>query len=113
MGKRKTIFQSAPCWRGVNRTVWWGEINDQQETGSHWDNKINALWVSMTTGAPAVPLVQLVVEWPTCAKSLPASPLYFTVPRTTADETRSKLACALKNVAFLMEAAIFLLRRYL
>lgn len=72
-------------------------------------------------GAPAVPLVQLVVEWSTCAKSLPGLPLYFTVPRMAADETWSipnysggvELACALTNTAFLMEAAIFLLRRYI
>lgn len=69
------------------------ELTDQQETSSHWDNKINALWVSMATGAPAVPLAQLVVEWPTCAKSLSASKqinalfLHFTVPEMAVDET--------------------------
>jgi hypothetical protein len=29
------------------------ELTDQQETSSHWDNKINALWVSMATGGPS------------------------------------------------------------
>lgn len=103
------------------------ELTDQQETSSHWDNKISALWVSMATGAPAVPLAQLVVKWPTCAKSLPASKqinalsLCLTVSEMAADETWNstnylnwvELARVLMDTVFLMDAVIFPLRRYI
>lgn len=117
---------SQVCLLRVSRTLWWGGIKYWQETSSLWDNKINALWVSMATGGPSCSsgpaccrMAHLCQVSP-CFKTNALS-LNFAVPRTAADETWSnsnysssvQLAHALMNTAFLMDAVIFLLRRYI